>query len=59
MKRIKLTNEEMVKVHTALKFYVYETTQDPERVNGGAGLPEGREKEVLEEVMVKLDKGKE
>ena len=56
MKKIKLTNEEIVKVHTALKFYVYETTHAPDETNGCAGLPEGREKEILEEVMIKLDK---
>ncbi len=56
MKRIKLTNEEIVKVHTALKFYVYETTHDQNNMESCPGLPEGREKEVLEEVMIKLDK---
>jgi len=56
MKRIKLTNEEIVKVHTALKFYTYETTHESEKIDCCPGLPEGREKKILEEVMIKLDK---
>ncbi len=52
--KIKLTKEEIDKTWNALKFYVDEVTHAPEEMEGCAGLPEGRERKVLEGVIDKL-----
>lgn len=54
MKKIKLTKEEIEKTWTALNFYVNEVTHCPEKMNGNAGLPEGKERKILEGVIEKL-----
>lgn len=49
-----VTEIEKEAVVNALDYYVYIATHDPEKMNGSSGLPEGREKRLIESAIKKI-----
>lgn len=54
-KSINFTEEERDKLLNAIKFYVHEVTHNPEEMNGCAGLPEGKERTILVNIIRKFE----